>query len=70
MRKYVSITLAVLFLAVVVSGFAEGHIHPGSAGHHTVISVLFLIMICAHVTINFKAFARYFKGTVKSPAAK
>jgi hypothetical protein len=70
MRKFTGITMAVLFLATFISGFAEAHVHPGDSGHHTVIAILFMITICAHVSINFKAFTRYFGTPVKKSIAK
>ena len=65
MRKIISLLLAILFLAAIISGFAESHVHPGSAGHHTAISLIFAALIFFHVALNFKALTRYLIGSSK-----
>ena len=65
MKRPVCITMAVLFLATVITGFAEPHIHPGNAGFHIVIAILFIAATLTHVVVNRKSFARHFFGSVK-----
>lgn len=60
MRRVVCIIMVVLFLATVITGIAESHVHPGSSGHHVFISVPFLISVCVHVWLNRKAFIKHF----------
>jgi hypothetical protein len=62
--------MTILFLATVITGFAEGHIHPGDSGHHTVIAILFVISTVTHAAINRKAFARHFNSPAQKPAVK
>jgi hypothetical protein len=68
MRRAVCITMVVLFLLTVITGFAESHVHPGDPGIHTVFAILFVTSILVHVVINRKAFARHFFS--KAPSGK
>jgi hypothetical protein len=54
-----------LFLATFITGFAEPHINPGDAGHHTLIAILFMIFVFIHFALNLKAFTRYLGGPSK-----
>jgi hypothetical protein len=59
MRKALCLIMGVLFLITIITGFAESHVHPGDAGLHTVVAVLFIASILVHAVINRKALARY-----------
>jgi hypothetical protein len=63
MRKLVCISMLFLFFATVITGFAEGHIHPGQSGIHTVLAVLFVISTVTHMVVNRKSLVRHFMGT-------
>ncbi len=65
MRRVTSITLAVLLLLTIVTGFAEMHVHPGDSGLHVVVAVLFILSTLVHVVMNRKSFFRYFSSTYK-----
>jgi hypothetical protein len=70
MRKLISISMAVLFFVSVITGFAESHVHPGSSGHHTVFSVLFMVVVFAHMALNSRAFRSYLFSSVKKTVEK
>ena len=59
MRRVVGIAMAILFLATIVTGIAEGHVHPGNSGSHIVVAILFIASTITHIVINRKAFVRY-----------
>jgi hypothetical protein len=65
MRKAVCLTMAVLFLATIITGIAEAHVHPGRSGVHIVIAVLFITATLTHIAVNWKTFLRYFMGVDK-----
>jgi hypothetical protein len=70
MRRIISISMAILFLVTVITGFAESHVHPGDSGHHTVISILFMLVVFAHMTLNSKTFGRYLSVPSKKVVEK
>jgi hypothetical protein len=59
MRRFICIAMAVLFLATIFSGIAESQIHPGSAGHHIFITLLFISITLVHLALNRKALLHY-----------
>jgi hypothetical protein len=65
MRKAACLTMVVLFLLTVITGFAEDHVHPGESGIHTVFSILFIVSVFIHSAINRKAFFRYLTVGIK-----
>ena len=66
MRRFICITMVLLFFAAVITGFAEAHVHPGSSGIHVFLAVLFVAFTVAHAALNRKALARNLIGTVRS----
>ena len=68
MRRFICIAMAVSFLATVITGFAESHVHPGSAGFHTVVAIIFVISTLTHVVINRKLMARHLMNPAKKEA--
>jgi len=68
MRKIVCVFMALLFLLTIVTGIAESYVHPGQSGIHTVMAILFIIIILIHIIINRKALVRYFFA--KTPKAE
>ncbi|AMU87348.1 hypothetical protein [Dehalococcoides mccartyi] len=62
MRRAVCISMAVLFLATIITGIAEAHVHPGHSGHHVAVAIAFIASILIHVGLNRKSFARYLSG--------
>lgn len=62
MRKFVCISMLFLFLACIITGFAESHVHPGTSGIHTVLAILFVVSAFTHIAVNRKAFIRHFMG--------
>jgi hypothetical protein len=62
MRRSISLTMVGLLLAAIITGIAESHVHPGSSGSHTVLSILFITLTFIHIIINRKALVRYFLG--------
>jgi len=52
------IYLAALPLAF-ISGAVEAHIHPGHAGTHIVVSLIFAVLMIAHIKANWKALAKH-----------
>ncbi len=66
MRRFICIAMIALFSMTIFTGFAEGHVHPGKSGIHTVLAILFVASTLAHVIINRKAFMRYFAGVPKT----
>jgi hypothetical protein len=65
MRKAVCLTMVILFIATIITGIAEGHVHPGRSGVHTVMAVLFIITALTHVAVNRKSFFRHFMSLDK-----
>jgi hypothetical protein len=63
MRRFVCISMLILFLLTVITGFAEAHVHPGQSGIHTPLAILFILSSVFHIVINRKPFARHFTGT-------
>jgi hypothetical protein len=53
------IYLAALPLAF-FTGVVETHVHPGEAGTHIVVSLIFAVLMVAHIKANYKALARHF----------
>ena len=60
MRRVVCIIMVVLFLATIVTGIAELHVHSDSSAHHVFIAVLFFISVCVHSWLNRKALIKHF----------
>jgi hypothetical protein len=58
-RAVYIIYLAGLPLAL-FSGLAEEHVHPGEASFHLIVSLIFTVLMIAHIKANFKPLARYF----------
>ena len=65
MRKTVCLIMVVLFFLTIITGIAEGHVHPGRSGVHTPIAVFFIAAALTHVVVNHKPFLRYFMGLDK-----
>jgi len=65
MRRAICIIMVLLFLATIITGILEPHLHPGDAGHHIVIAILFIVAVLTHVVVNRKPFARHFLGPGK-----
>ncbi|POZ59390.1 hypothetical protein C1O63_0703 [Dehalococcoides mccartyi] len=42
MRRVVCLSMAVLFLATIITGIAEAHVHPGNSGHHVAVAIAFI----------------------------
>ncbi len=59
MRKGICLAMGILFVATVVSGIAESHVHPGKSGLHTVMALLFVAVALIHIMLNRKAISRY-----------
>ena len=62
MRRFISITMMVLFLLTFITGLAEAHVHPGESGIHTPLAILFVVVTVVHVALNWKAMGRYLGG--------
>ncbi|AAW39202.1 hypothetical protein X793_07195 [Dehalococcoides mccartyi CG4] len=54
--------MAVLFLATIITGIAEAHVHPGNSGHHVAVAIAFIASILIHLVLNRKSFSRYLSG--------
>ncbi len=48
MKRVICIVMVVLFLATIITGIVESHVHPGNSGHHVFISILLLITVGVH----------------------
>jgi len=65
MRRFICVTMVVLFLATIFSGLAESHVHYGRPGLHIFIAVLFILATLAHTIVNRRAPARNLMGAPK-----
>ncbi len=65
MRRFVCITMMVLFLFTIVSGILEAHMHPGRAELHTGVAILFIVSALTHAVVNRKPLARYLTASTK-----
>jgi len=65
MRKFIGITMPILFVLVVVTGIVESQeFHAGRPPvGHIFIAVLFILVMCIHVWMNRKALVKYYTGT-------
>ncbi|MCF7635016.1 MAG: hypothetical protein LLF82_000494 [Dehalococcoides mccartyi] len=62
MRRVVCLSMAVLFLATIITGIAEAHVHPGNSSHHVAVAIAFIASILIHLVLNRKSFSRYLSG--------
>lgn len=67
MRKFIGITMPILFILVLVTGIVESQeFHAGRPPEaHIFIAVLFIAMMCIHVWLNRKALIKYYTGPKK-----
>jgi hypothetical protein len=64
MRRLIFFAMAVLFLSTILVGIAESHVHPGSAGHHIIASIVFSLFLLTHLVLNRKSIARYITALI------
>jgi hypothetical protein len=63
MRRILVFLLLVTGILMIVIGFAEAQVHPGTlAVHHIISAVVFTVLCIVHIVINRKTVMRYFKG--------
>jgi hypothetical protein len=62
MRKMICLTMGGLFLLTIAIGIAESYIHPGRAGHHVVVAIVFIAATFAHIVFNRRSLVRYLGG--------
>jgi hypothetical protein len=65
MRRFICVSMVILFFATVITGFAEAHVHPGRSGIHTPLAILFVVSALSHGAINRKSLARHFGSAAK-----
>jgi hypothetical protein len=65
MRRFICLSMVVLFFTTAITGFVEAHVHPGQSGIHTPLAVLFVIFAITHGALNRKAMAKHFASTAK-----
>ena len=59
LKKAVYIMYLALLPLTLVSAIAEENVHPSEAGTHVIISLLFVVLMIAHIKANWKALARH-----------
>jgi hypothetical protein len=59
LKKAFYIIHVILLIVSTVSGLVEAHVHPGEAGAHVIISLLFVVLMIAHIKANWKALSRH-----------
>jgi len=62
MRIFVTIGMTLTSLWTVLTGFQMEFFATGSHAHHVFPAILFVIFMCLHLVLNWKAFLLRFKG--------
>jgi hypothetical protein len=62
MRRFLFWSLLVSGLLMIIIGFAEAHVHPGTlAVHHIAAAAVFTLFCLVHITLNRKAIMKYIR---------